>query len=52
MRIKVLLEIDKPMRRGIKISIYKSSKWADAKYEQIGDFCFYSGRMGHMDCDY
>lgn len=50
MRIKVLLEIDKPLRRGVTISTGRGrSKWVDVKYERIGDLCFYCGRLGHMD---
>lgn len=50
MRIKVLLEIDKPLRRGLKIATGPSTtKWIDIKYERLADFCFYCGRLGHVD---
>lgn len=55
MRIKVLLEIDKPLRRGTNISTgANKSKWVDVRYERIGDMCFFCGRLGHMerDCQY
>lgn len=50
MRIKALIEIDKPLRRGVTISTGRGlSKWVGVKYERIGDLCFFCGRLGHMD---
>ncbi|KAL2941778.1 hypothetical protein RDABS01_030128 [Bienertia sinuspersici] len=52
MRMKIHLDIEKPLRRGLKIATSKgSSKWVDIKYERIGDFCYYCGRLGHIDRD-
>lgn len=47
---EVLLDIDKPLRRGVKIATGKeTSKWVEIKYERLGDFCFYCGRLGHTN---
>ncbi|KAL2941274.1 Cellular nucleic acid-binding protein-like protein [Bienertia sinuspersici] len=52
MRLKVTIKIDKPLRRGLKIAMNQnSSKWVDIKYERLGDFCYYLGRLGHVDRD-
>ncbi|KAL2903571.1 Endogenous retrovirus group K member 8 Gag polyprotein [Bienertia sinuspersici] len=53
-KMKLLIDIDKPHRRGLRISINPTtSKWVDIKYERSGDFCYYCGRLGHVDrnCD-
>ncbi|KAL2932982.1 Protein lin-28-like protein A [Bienertia sinuspersici] len=50
MRIKVMIDFDKPLRRGIKIAINSNtSKWVDIKYERLGDFCYNCGKLGHVD---
>ncbi|KAL2906175.1 Cobalt-precorrin-5B C(1)-methyltransferase [Bienertia sinuspersici] len=41
-RLKVMMDIGKPLRRGIKV---------DIKYERLGDFCYYYGKLGHVDRD-
>lgn len=52
MRIQVAIDINKPLRRGIKIATgQKASKWVDIKYERLGDFWYYCGRLGHIDKD-
>ncbi|KAL2943337.1 hypothetical protein RDABS01_031685, partial [Bienertia sinuspersici] len=41
MRVKVTLDISKPLRRGMRIATCNSvSKWVDIKYERLGDFCY------------
>lgn len=50
MRIKVMLEIDKPLRRGVKISTGRTtSKWVGVKYERLEDFCFFCGKLDHVE---
>ncbi|KAL2930103.1 Retrotransposon Gag-like protein 3 [Bienertia sinuspersici] len=50
--MKVLINVDKPLRRGLRIGINPTtSKWVDIKYERLGDFCYYCGRPGHVDRD-
>lgn len=52
MRIKVMLDIDKPLRRGMRIATgKKSSKWVGVKYERLEDFCFFCGRLDHIEKD-
>uniref|UniRef100_A0A803N419 CCHC-type domain-containing protein n=1 Tax=Chenopodium quinoa TaxID=63459 RepID=A0A803N419_CHEQI len=52
MRIKVLLEIDKPLRRGFRLATGPtSSKWVGIKYERLADYCFYCGRLDHTERD-
>ncbi|KAL2941944.1 hypothetical protein RDABS01_030294 [Bienertia sinuspersici] len=52
MRVKVMIDIGKPLRRGAKIATSaNSSKWVDIKYERLGDFCYYCGKLGHVDRD-
>lgn len=55
MRIKVLVDIDKPLRRVVKVASGgrgdKGEKWIGLKYERVGDLCFFCGRLGHSDRD-
>uniref|UniRef100_A0A803N2Z4 CCHC-type domain-containing protein n=1 Tax=Chenopodium quinoa TaxID=63459 RepID=A0A803N2Z4_CHEQI len=52
MRIKVLLDINKPMKRGLKISTgLSSSKWVGLKYERLADYCYFCGRLDHTEKD-
>lgn len=50
MCIKVMLEIDKPLRRGFKVvNRNDETKWVGIQYERLGDFCYLCGRPGHTD---
>lgn len=52
MRIKVRIDLNKPLRRGLKIGqMGGSTKWIDVKYERLSDFCYFCGRLGHVDRD-
>uniref|UniRef100_A0A803M2D0 CCHC-type domain-containing protein n=1 Tax=Chenopodium quinoa TaxID=63459 RepID=A0A803M2D0_CHEQI len=52
MRVKVVVDINKPLRRGMKIAVESGcTKWIGFKYERLGDFCYYCGRIGHTDKD-
>lgn len=52
MRVKVQLDITKPLRRGMKVNSGRNAtKWIGFKYERLGDFCYYCGRLGHTDVD-
>uniref|UniRef100_A0A803L9H9 Zinc knuckle CX2CX4HX4C domain-containing protein n=1 Tax=Chenopodium quinoa TaxID=63459 RepID=A0A803L9H9_CHEQI len=52
MRIKILLDVNKKLRRGIFLANRTSDsgmKWVDIKYERLGDFCFFCGMLDHTD---
>ncbi|MBA0873834.1 hypothetical protein Goshw_007921 [Gossypium schwendimanii] len=52
-RLKINLNVQKPLRRGIFVSIDNSNKWwISFKYEKLLMFCFSCGRVGHglSDC--
>ncbi|KAL2933007.1 hypothetical protein RDABS01_016126 [Bienertia sinuspersici] len=52
MRLKVPINIEKPLRRGLKIATHpNTSKWVDIKYERLDDFYYYCGKLGHVDRD-
>ncbi|KAL2895390.1 Intracisternal A-particle Gag-related polyprotein [Bienertia sinuspersici] len=51
-RMKVTIDIRKPLRRGLKIATGKNtSKWVDIEYERVGEFCYFCDRLGHIDRD-
>ncbi|XP_021722367.1 uncharacterized protein LOC110689843 [Chenopodium quinoa] len=55
MRIKVMIDIRKPLRRGVRLATGKGeATWLDIKYKRLGDFCYYCGRLSHTDrnCHY
>ncbi|KAL2898417.1 Nonribosomal peptide synthetase ACTTS4 [Bienertia sinuspersici] len=40
-------------RRGLKTATGNdSSKLVDIKYERLGNFCYFCGRLGHVDRDF
>lgn len=50
MRIRVLLDITKPLKR--KMKIMKEGEdwiWIDFKYERLPNFCFLCGLIGHTE---
>lgn len=52
-RIRVLVDVRKPLRRGLFVSTtHRGKTWLPFKYENLSIFCFGCGRMGHgiMDC--
>uniref|UniRef100_A0A803N338 CCHC-type domain-containing protein n=1 Tax=Chenopodium quinoa TaxID=63459 RepID=A0A803N338_CHEQI len=52
MRVKVLVNITKPLRRGLKVAMESGvTKWIGLKYERLGDFCYFCGVIGHNDKD-
>ncbi|KAL2942098.1 hypothetical protein RDABS01_030448 [Bienertia sinuspersici] len=52
LRIKVMVDVGKPLRRGMKIATNtNSSKWVYIKCERLGDFCYFCGKVRHVDRD-
>ena len=50
MRIRVDLQLDKPLRRRGKVAGDDGDKfWVSFKYERLPTFCYFCGRMGHDD---
>ena len=48
MRVRVDLEIDKPLRRGAYITSLDGERlWLSFKYERIPIVCFICGKLGH-----
>ncbi|XP_074352981.1 uncharacterized protein At4g02000-like [Apium graveolens] len=51
-RIRVALNVDKPLKRSTKIKREGNSwSWINFKYEKLGTFCFVCGIIGHSDRD-
>ncbi|MFQ6662825.1 hypothetical protein Gotur_030547 [Gossypium turneri] len=47
-RLRVNLDVQRPLRRGIFVSTaYVSKVWIPFKYENLPIFCFGCGRIGH-----
>lgn len=49
-RIKVLLDISKPLRRGfmLRAEEIEGDCWVTIRYERLPDFCFNCGRLDHL----
>ncbi|KAK3218462.1 hypothetical protein Dsin_012432 [Dipteronia sinensis] len=56
MRVKVQIDITKPLKRWLRLKLGKSDKIvvAGLKYERLPDFCYACGRLGHVikECTY
>lgn len=50
-RVRVKIDISKPLRRGFMFKIKESSEecWISIRYERLPDLCFYCGRIGHTE---
>lgn len=54
LRVRVAINLTKPLRRGFQIEIDSGSKiWCPIMYEWLPDFCYICGLIGHTnrDCD-
>lgn len=50
LRIKVLIDIRKPLMRGITAKVESmEKKWCSFPYEFLPDFCYTCGHIGHID---
>nr|XP_048321271.1 uncharacterized protein LOC125419422 [Ziziphus jujuba var. spinosa] len=53
MRVRVQLDITKPLRRGMKIALQHDDHiWVEIQYEKLPDFCYRCGLLGYTlkDC--
>jgi hypothetical protein len=55
LRVKVLLDIHKPLQRGVIMELNEKGDkiWCPVVYEFLPNFCYICGRLGHTDksCD-
>lgn len=50
MRIQVAVKVEEPLKLGIFMGSKNGSKRLIlAKYECLSDFCYYCGKLGHID---
>ncbi|MBA0842187.1 hypothetical protein Goarm_002031, partial [Gossypium armourianum] len=49
MRIRVQIDIRRPLKRRKNISFGGNCSYVNFKYERLSLFCFYCGRLGHND---
>jgi hypothetical protein len=51
LRIKVLIDVRKPLMRGIMVKVGnpEKEKWCSFAYEYLPDFCYTCGLIGHTD---
>lgn len=48
-RVKILLKIDKPLKRGTKVMIGSgATTWLPITYERLPSFCYMCGLLGHL----
>ena len=47
MRIRVTINIQKPLERGRSLNIVGKAHWVNFKYENLLVFCFNCGRIAH-----
>ncbi|MBA0819562.1 hypothetical protein Gohar_028341 [Gossypium harknessii] len=52
MRIRVQIDIRKPLKRKKQVMFCGSCSYVKFKYERLSLFCFYCGRLGHNDSFY
>ncbi|CAA0841608.1 Unknown protein [Striga hermonthica] len=49
MKLLVDLQLNEPVLRGTHLKLGTDSTWVEFKYENIQNFCYYCGRIGHGD---
>jgi hypothetical protein len=49
MRIRVLVDVRRPLMRMKKIKVKGNSHEVKFKYEKLGTFCYYCGMLGHIE---
>lgn len=48
-KIYASFNLDTPLFCGANIRFNGVSCWVDFKYEQLADFCYYCGQVGHIE---
>lgn len=49
LRVRVLLNVSKPLVRGTKIEFDGATSIVLFRYEELGDFCYVCGKLDHVD---
>ena len=49
LRIRVIINIQKPLERGRSLTIAGKTHWVSFKYENLPVFCFFCGRIAHEE---
>ena len=49
LRVKIRLDITKPLMRGVTITVDGKDRWCPLVYEFLPDFCYVCGMIGHLD---
>lgn len=53
-RLKVEINLEKPLKRGIKVRIREGEpRWLPITYDRLSSFCYYCGKLGYnvKDCE-
>ncbi|KAL8167341.1 hypothetical protein V2J09_008840 [Rumex salicifolius] len=50
-RIRVVVDLKKLLRRGIMVACGTRKIWAEVKYERLSNFCYTCGVLGQVDLD-
>lgn len=51
LRVRVLIDVSKPLMRGSKVKFNGVSTFVLFRYEKLGDFRFVCGKLDHVDKD-
>jgi hypothetical protein len=51
-RIKVIIDLCKPLKRGTVLKYQSRNLWVYFKYERLPNFCYKCGRIGHQMKEY
>lgn len=50
-RMRVMIDLSKPLRRGIMITLGGKKMWVDIKYERLPNLCYVCGKLGHVELE-
>ncbi|GLU07189.1 hypothetical protein SLE2022_241560 [Rubroshorea leprosula] len=50
-RVRVFIDVRKPLRRGISLSLLSGLIWVDFRYERLPNFCYCCGMLDHIEWD-